>query len=90
MTQLIQLPNGYSRTKWIKGDGNCLFTAFARAYRKSGIGHQTIRRQAIAWLESHQSDWEGFLVSDGSNDDIEVGNYQTAAEYITRMKQDGM
>ena len=42
------------RTRWVKGDGNCMFAAFANTLGDEKITHKTVRRVAVKWARTHQ------------------------------------
>lgn len=82
--RLIKLPVRpvHYSTKWIAGDGNCLFRAFARAY--GDIDHRTARNRAVAHMRSNFARYEPFY----SDDDHEIA-YGDFGNYLNAMANDG-
>jgi len=63
---LIRLPTRpvYLRTRWVNGDGNCMFAAFANAMGDIGTTHKTVRREAIKWARRNINVIEPFVDDD--------------------------
>lgn len=44
------------KTHWIRGDGNCMFSAIAKAMG-GDIGHDQVRTAGINWIRDHPADF---------------------------------
>lgn len=64
----------------IKGDGNCMFSAFAEAH--GGITHKRARAKAVAWL----AEWDE--LDDWVAADPEEAPYASGEEYLAAMCKD--
>lgn len=67
------------RTNWVKGDGNCMFGAFANAIGQVGVTNKTVRRKAIEWIRANKEDFVDFM-EDGI----------TVHAYLREMGKDGV
>ena len=50
----LQVRPALYRTRWVDGDGNCMFAAFANAIGDTTITHKTVRRAAVRWARNHR------------------------------------
>lgn len=73
----------YCHTRWVKGDGNCQFSAFARAVG-NGVTHTSARNSAIQWIMSHPSDFAPFIERERGQ-----SQSQALANYLQKMSQSG-
>ena len=53
----------------VRGDGACLFRAVCRSDTGSEDGHSTLRRIAVDFMRSHQSEFAEFLTDNGDPDE---------------------
>lgn len=81
VTKLNSTPPTF-KTNWTKGDGNCMFIAFARAYPKP-MFHTEVRGRAVQWIRAHPEDFVPFLPFRG-------GVQMTLDQYLGHMSQDGI
>ncbi|ORY30166.1 OTU-like cysteine protease-domain-containing protein [Naematelia encephala] len=76
--QLQSCPPTY-HTNWIKGDGNCLFAAFAKALGRGT--HSEMRSTAVHWIGDNQVDFIDFVPG---------GHDQALKKYLEKMSQQGV
>lgn len=50
-----KVPTVY-KTHWIRGDGNCMFSAIAKAMG-GDVGHDQVRTAGITWIRDHPADF---------------------------------
>lgn len=68
-------------TRWIKGDGNCMFEAFARAHGDMEASYA--RKKAVAWMLQNWEDLEPFhSAGDGQE-------HKSKDEYVRAMATNG-
>ncbi|RXK34714.1 hypothetical protein M231_08030 [Tremella mesenterica] len=48
-------------TRWTKSDGNCQFSAFARALQRDHVNQKQIRATVVQWIRDHSEDFIGYV-----------------------------
>lgn len=77
--KVMSTPVSY-KTRWTKGDGNCMFRAFARAL--GGLSHQEVRAGGVRWMRTHPEDFVHSMVDRGG------GQEHALEEYLEKMSRD--
>jgi hypothetical protein len=79
-TQITSTPTSWV-TKWTKGDGNCMFRAFAKAYQSGQYSHEDVREGAVHYIRTHEVDFVHFIENSS-------GHGHAFRNYLDRMERD--
>lgn len=73
----------YYSTQWTAGDGDCMFTAFAKGYDTRFTAAQ-MRRAAVQWIQGDTETYQPFLAAGYGP------HYQTIDTYLAEMAKPGV